>query len=418
MCSSPLLPRCRGGTALVAVASTQRPLVFGAGGMIDARMANEVSAILPALRAVMDGALEHGRRLTDGGRAIDEHQVHAERLAYAATEAKAAEALAAYAASRREAGAADATTDAMAAAFAGEVAAKLRGAIEARRDDFGVADDRLARTLASAEVAAAVRAAQHESRFRELGREIIRTRGANNGYIDGDVAEMARDSARAFARKEVAPLAEHIHRHDDLVPESIINAMRELGYFGMSVPEEYGGQGMGNLPMIIITEELSTASLAAAGSLITRPEILTKALLKGGTEEQQKRWPPPVAAGELMVGISVTEPDTGSDVASVRCRAERGQHEGAPGWLLTGAKAWCTFAGRANVLALLARTDPDMSKGARGLSLFIVPKDAFEGHEFEMKQSGGGVLHGKADRTPGYRGMHSFTLGFRSEERR
>ncbi len=241
----------------MAVASIQGPLVFGVGAMVDARMANEVSAILPALRTVMDGALEHGRRLTDGGRTIDEHQVHAERLAYAATEVKAAEALAAYAAARREAGAPDETTDAMAGAFAGEVAAKLRGAIEAHRDDFGVADDLLARTLASTEVTAAVRAAQHESRFREIGREIIRSRGANNGYIDGDVAEMARDSARAFARKEVAPLAEHIHRHDDLVPESIIGAMRELGYFGMSVPEEYGGQGMGNLPMIIITEELS-----------------------------------------------------------------------------------------------------------------------------------------------------------------
>src|SRR5262245_31186598 len=113
-----------------------------------------------------------------------------------------------------------------------------------------------------------------------------------------------------------------------------------------------------------------------------------------------------------MVGISVTEPDTGSDVASVRCRAERGDVQGTQGWLITGAKAWCTFAGRANVLALLARTDPDMKKGARGLSLFIVPKDPFPGLEFEMRQAEGGVLHGKADTTPGYRGMHSFTLGF------
>ena len=94
---------------------------------------------------------------------------------------------------------------------------------------------------------------------------MIRTRGANNGYIDGDIAEMARDSARQFARKEVAPLAEHIHRHDDLVPESILDEMRELGYFGMSVPEEYGGQGMGNLPMIIITEELSTRVAGRGG---------------------------------------------------------------------------------------------------------------------------------------------------------
>jgi (2S)-methylsuccinyl-CoA dehydrogenase len=387
-------------------------LVLLGARMLDAGMANETTVILPALRAVIDTALEIGRRLTDGGKGIDDHQVHAERLAYAATEVRAAEALAEYAAARRAAGSPDDTSDLMAAAFAAEVAGKLVGLVQIHRDDFAVPDGLLSRTLASPDVADAVRAAQHESRFRTIGQELIRTRGANNGYIDGDVAEMARDSARSFARKEVAPLAEHIHRHDDLVPESILDAMRELGYFGMSVPEEYGGQGMGNLPMIIITEELSTASLAAAGSLITRPEILTKALLKGGTAAQKQKWLPPVAAGELMVGISVTEPDTGSDVASVRCRAERGELDGVPGWFISGAKAWCTFAGRANVLALLARTDPDMKKGARGLSLFIVPKDAFPGHEFEMKQPGGGVLHGKADRTPGYRGMHSFTLGF------
>src|SRR4029077_9092047 len=177
----------------------------------------------------------------------------------------------------------------------------------------------------------------------------------------------------------------------------IIGAMRELGYFGMSVPEEYGGQGMGNLPMIIITEELSTASLPAAGTLITRPEILTKALLKGGTDGQKRRWLPPVAAGELMVGISVTEPDTGSDVASVRCRAERTDG----GWRLSGAMAWCAFAGRADVLALLARTNPDPKSGARGLSLFIVPKDRFPRQEVEMRQAGGGGLHGKARATPG-----------------
>src|SRR5262249_51301348 len=209
-----------------------------------------------------------------------------------------------------------------------------------------------------------------------------------------------------------APLAEHIHRHDDLVPESIINAMRELGYFGMSVPEEYGGQGMGNPPMIIITQGVSPASLAAGGRPVTRPQIPTQGPGQGGAGPQKRRWLPPVASGELMVGISVTEPDTGSDVASVRCRAERGEQGGAPGWFINGAKAWCTFAGRADVLALLARTDPDPKKGARGLSLFIVPKDPFPGHEFEMKQPGGGVLHGKADRTPGYRGMHSYTLGF------
>jgi (2S)-methylsuccinyl-CoA dehydrogenase len=105
-----------------------------------------------------------------------------------------------------------------------------------------------------------------------------------------------------------------------------------------------------------------------------------------------------------MAAISVTEPNTGSDVASVSCRAE--QVEG--GWSITGAKAWCTFAGRADVIALLART----SDGAKGLTLFIVEKPRFDGHAFAATQPTGGTLEGKADRTPGYRGMHSFGLAF------
>jgi (2S)-methylsuccinyl-CoA dehydrogenase len=368
-------------------------------------MSTETTTILAAARAAVDAAVVAARKTTQDGKGIDDHQVHAERVAYAATEIAAAESLAAYAAAHG-----DETAGHMAAAFAGEIAAKLAAAIEAHEDDFGIPGSVLDQTLRAPEVRAAIRAAQHETRLREIGREVIRTRGINNGYVDGDIAEMARDSARQFARKDVAPLAEHIHRHDEMVPESIIGAMRNLGYFGMSIPEEYGGQGMGNLAMIVITEELSCASLAAAGSLITRPEILTKALLKGGTEAQKKKWLPPVAAGELMVGISVTEPDTGSDVASVRCRAERGEQGGIPGFFLSGAKAWCTFAGRADVLALLARTNPDVKLGAKGLSLFVVPKESFDGHEFETKQPAGGSMHGKADRTPGYRGMHSFTL--------
>ena len=375
-------------------------------------MTEQTALIVPALRAAVDTALEIGRRTTEGGKAIDDHQVHAERLAYAATEVKAAEVLADYAAELARIGRRDALVDAMASAFAGEVAVKLRATIEANAGDFGIDETMLEKTLARPDVRQAVRAAVCEARIREIGRQVIAARGVNTSYIDGDLVEMARESARSFAKKEVAPHAERIHRHDELVPESIITAMSELGYFGMAIPEEYGGQGMGNLPMVVITEELSAASLAGAGSLITRPEILTKALLKGGTEEQKKYWLPRVASGEIMVAVSVTEPDTGSDVASVRCRAERGEVGGQPGWLVNGAKAWCTFAGRANVLALLCRTTPDPRAGAKGLSLFICPKDPFPGHEFEMRQPGGGVLHGKADATPGYRGMHSFTLGF------
>ena len=167
-------------------------------------MADETPTILGAARAALDAALEAGRRSLDGGRAIDEHQVHAERLAYAATEVAAAEALAAYARDRHAAGAGDATTDAMAAAFAAEVADCLAARIAGHREDFGVGTT----PLENAAVQAAIRTAQHEARFREIGREVIRTRGANNAWLESDMAVMARDSARTFARKAVAPIAD------------------------------------------------------------------------------------------------------------------------------------------------------------------------------------------------------------------
>ena len=367
--------------------------------------------IVTAIEAVVGDALKVASARTAGGKGIDDEQVHVERLAYAATEARAARDLLTYAA-----GAAvhqpDPTVGAMAAAFAGEIAAKLRAQIEAHPDEFGIADDRLNATLGSAEIRQLVRAATADGTFAAIGRQVMEQRGANHSWLSDEMASMTRDSVRQFAEAEVLPIAEHIHRTDDLVPDSLIAKMGELGFFGMAVPEEYGGGGMGNLGMIITTEELSRCSLAAAGSLITRPEILTKALLKGGTEEQKQHWLPQIAAGQVMAAVSVTEPDTGSDVAAVKCRAEAAEVGGEKGYVINGAKAWCTFAGRANVLALLARTDPNPKSGARGLSLFIVPKDTFEGHEFTMKQASGGVLHGKADRTPGYRGMHSFTLAF------
>ena len=218
-----------------------------------------------------------------------------------------------------------------------------------------------------------------EDAYRNIGRWILEHGADNNLPINvngggGEDEQELRHSTRKFARDIVAPLAEAIHREDLLVPETIITQMSEMGYFGMSIPEQYDGVGMSNLMMILATEELSAASLPAAGSLITRPEILAKALLAGGTEAQKKAWLPRVASGELMVAVAVTEPNVGSDVAAVSCRAVAGSVGGNDGYLLNGAKAWCTFAGRANILALLARTDSDPSSGHKGLSLFIVEK--------------------------------------------
>ena len=366
------------------------------------------STVLAALDETVETVIAKASARTGGGRDIDAHQPQAERVAYFATEVRAAKCLAEYAAGE---GASEPHVDDMALLFAAELASKAAGQLDAHADDLGLDPGFVDATLATPEVRAAVRAGMSDARVTAIGRRQLETRGVNNSPLD-EIAAMARDAVRQFAATEVAPIAEHIHRHDDLVPDSLIAKMGELGYFGMAVPEEYGGGGMGNLVMIVTTEELSAVSLAAAGSLITRPEILTKALLKGGTPEQKAKWLPPIAAGEVMVGVSVTEPDTGSDVASLSCRAEPAERDGTKGWVVNGAKAWCTFAGRANVLALLARTDPNPKQGAKGLSLFIVPKDTFPGHAFEMRQPSGGSLTGKADATPGYRGMHSFTLMF------
>ena len=230
-------------------------------------------------------------------------------------------------------------------------------------------------------------------------------------HLDDDF-EMVAETFRRFGEDKIAPAAEHIHRNDTDIPEEIIGGLAELGCFGLSVPEEYGGFATGTesdyLGMVIATEELSRASLGAGGSLITRPEILTRALERGGTEEQKRHWFPTIATGETMVAVAVTEPDYGSDVANLKVTGT--PTEG--GWLINGVKTWCTFAGRANVLMLLARTDPDRTKTHRGLSLFIVPKPQAEGHSFEFSQDSGGAMEGRAIPTLGYRGMHSFEIAF------
>jgi (2S)-methylsuccinyl-CoA dehydrogenase len=362
---------------------------------------DDARTALAAATTLTQLAVDRAAALTARGEAIDDHQVTVDRVAYAATEARAAREL-------LLAAEADASGQLapLAEVAVAELAASARDRLALALDPLGLTDDDVERAF-SRDVRAAIRRAAGEANVRAIGRRVAETAGRNTWPLDATLAEV-RAAVRQFADKEVAPKAEHIHRHDDLIPEAFISAMGELGYFGLSIPESYGGHELGNLAMILTTEELSRASLAGAGSLITRPEILAKALLAGGTEAQKRAWLPRIASGEIMVGISVTEPNTGSDVAAVACKAEP-----VPGgWAITGAKAWCTFAGRADVLALLARTDADASRGAKGLSLFIVEKPTFDGHEFTATQPGGGTLTGKADRTPGYRGMHSFTLAF------
>ncbi len=235
-------------------------------------------------------------------------------------------------------------------------------------------------------------------------------------HLDADF-ELVQDSFRRFAEDKIKPVAEHVHRDNADVPEDIIMGLAEMGAFGLSVPEQYGGWASGGehdyLGMVVATEELSRGSLGIGGSLITRPEILTRALVKGGTEAQKQTWLPKLATAEVMAAVAVTEPDYGSDVANLKVTATPAAGpDGEDGYAITGVKTWCTFGARADVLMLLARTDPDRSATHRGLSLFVVPKPRGDGHGFQFDQPGGGRMEGRPIDTIGYRGMHSYEVAF------
>lgn len=356
---------------------------------------------------VAESAIESAGKLTEGGKNIDDHQVHSERIAQIATEARAAGELVAYAEKQAKNGKRDELTEDEAFAFSAEALHKAHATVEIDPEKFGL-DKGFHELLAGNNTRNMIRAGMDNTFVQSIGRRVLDARGAFTAILDDEIANMTREHARDFARSEVAPIAQDMHRNDTLVPESLIQKMAGIGLFGSSIPETYGGTEMGLQTMCVLTEELSSVSLVA-GSLITRSEILTRALLQGGTEEQRSTWLPRIASGELLVGIGVTEPDVGSDVASLTCKATPGEHEGKKGWFIDGPKAWSTFAGRANILALLVRTG-EPGSGNKGLSLFIVPKEPYDGHHFEHKQPEGGTITGTANPTPGYRGMHSFTL--------
>ena len=241
--------------------------------------------------------------------------------------------------------------------------------------------------------------------------EFVATLASTPGprHLD-DEFEMVQDTFRSFAMKEIAPRAEHVHRNNEDVPEEIISGLAEIGAFGLSVPAQYGGFSEGGegeyMASCIATEELSRASLGIGGSLITRPEILARALAKGGTETQKHYWLPKLASAEVMAAVAVTEPDYGSDVANIKTTATPAKNDlGVDGFIINGVRTWCTFAARANVLMLLARTDPDRTKTHRGLSLFVVPKPRGDAHGFNFSQPR--KMEGRPIDTIGYRGMHS-----------
>lgn len=340
------------------------------------------------------------RRLAalEGG--ADEHQVLAYEIAHAAAGVATAKSLIDY-------GNKGDVEGRITCAFTADMVHDLASKILGREEEWGVERDALANA--------------HAFMTTYRAAEFLASLSTTAGPLHlSDDMEMVADTFDSFAQNVIAPHAEHVHRTNADVPEEIVTGMAELGAFGLSVPSEYGGYSEGGdeeyIAMVAATEALSKASLGIGGSLITRPEILTRALVKGGTEEQKQKWLPLLATAEVMPAVAVTEPDYGSDVAGIKVTATRADGpNGEPGWVINGVKTWCTFGARADALTLLARTDPDRSKTHRGLSLFIVPKPRGDAHGFNLTQeidgtATGGKMEGSPIDTIGYRGMHSYEI--------
>ena len=220
--------------------------------------------------------------------------------------------------------------------------------------------------------------------------------------LGDETLDMVRDQYRRFATERILPKAHEWHLKDELIPDELVRDMADLGTFGVCIDEVYGGLGLGKLAMCVVTEELSRAWIAA-GSLGTRSEIAGELIGLAGTPEQKAHWLPKIASGEVLPTAVFTEPNTGSDLGSVRTRAAR-QEDGS--WVVNGAKTWITHGARSDLMTLLARSREQ--PGYSGLTMFLAPKK--RGSDAEPFPTPG--MKGGEIKVLGYRGMKEYDIAF------
>lgn len=217
-----------------------------------------------------------------------------------------------------------------------------------------------------------------------------------------ETLDMVRDQFRRFADEKIVEPAHQWHLNDDFIPMDVVGQMSDLGVFGLTIPEEYGGLGMGKTAMCVVSEELSRGYIGV-GSLGTRSEIAAELILGGGTEEQKNQWLPKLASGEVLPTAVFTEPNTGSDLGSLRTRAKKDGDV----YKVTGNKTWITHAARTDVMTLLARTSDE--PGYKGLSMLLAEKIRSEDDDNPFPSEG---MTGGEIEVLGYRGMKEYELGF------
>ncbi|MES0812960.1 acyl-CoA dehydrogenase family protein [Roseibium sp. SCPC15] len=234
---------------------------------------------------------------------------------------------------------------------------------------------------------------------------LIRDQAGHSTFGDpglDETMEQIRNEMRRFAEDTVVPNAHEWHLKNEYIPLDVVNQMSELGVFGLTIPENYGGLGLGKEAMCVVSEELSRAYIGV-GSLGTRSEIAAELILCGGTDEQKEHWLPKIASGEILPTAVFTEPNTGSDLASLRTRAVRDGDT----WKISGNKTWITHPVRADIMTLLARTNPE-EPGYKGLSMFIAEKPRGTDEEpFPAEGMSGGEIE-----VIGYRGMKEYEIAF------
>ena len=221
-----------------------------------------------------------------------------------------------------------------------------------------------------------------------------------------ETLEAIRTEMRRFCAAEVTPHAHEWHLQNEYIPLPVVEKMAELGVFGLTIPEDFGGMGLSKVSMCVVSEELSRGYIGV-GSLGTRSEIAAELILCGGTDAQKAHWLPRIASGEVLPTAVFTEPNTGSDLASLRTRAVKEGEGDAAVWKVFGNKTWITHPVRADIMTLLVRTDPD-APGYRGISMLIAEKPrGTDADPFPVAGLTGGEIE-----VLGYRGMKEYELAF------
>ncbi len=360
--------------------------------------------LLDAARAAVRGLVVRDGRVQ--GARLDEHQFAAHGLAWYATYVEALRQMLGWSERLQAAGDFGELEGLMLGAAFGEYLAQLAGGIAmsqvevVRPGDLGV-DERALAAFHTAEVKdliATGNSASHRARIADL----ISHGNFGDACLGDETLEMVRDQFTRFTAERVTPHAQDWHRGDQLIPMEIIEAMAELGVFGLTIPEEWGGSGLGKVAMCVVTEALSRGSLGV-GSLATRSEIAAELIRLAGTIDQKRRWLPAIASGEVLPTAVFTEPATGSDLGSLRTRAVKD----GEGWRITGNKTWITHAGRADLMTLLVRTDGDEA-GYKGLSMFLAAKP--RGTVADPFPAPG--MSGTEINVLGYRGMKEYEIAF------